>query len=85
MVEAELDEYCQRRPDLVPGGRWIYQYGPEERRRKNLEHVTLWTECVLEPSSFVVVRRHGERSARYHSQKCVQEALQDDPALSQGD
>ena len=85
MVEAELDEYCQRRPDLVPGERWIYQYGPEEQRRKNLEHVMLWTESVLEPSSVVVVHRHGERSAHYHSQKCVQEALQDVPALSQGD
>ena len=85
MVDAELDAYCQRRPELVPGGRCIYRYGPEERRRRNLEHVVLWTENVLEPSSVVVVRRYGERSPHYHSQRCVQEALQDVPALSQGD
>jgi len=84
-VGEELDEYCQRRPDMVLGGRWIYRYGPEDQSRKRLEHVMLWTEHVIVPSGVAVVRRYGERSAHYHDQRCVHDALQDVPALSQGD
>ena len=83
-MDAELEAYCQRRPDLIPGGRYIYRYGPEERRKGNLENLQLWTENVLDPSSVVVVRRHGERSQHFRTQRCLQEALEDVPPLSQG-
>ena len=83
-VDVELEAYCQRRPDLIPGGRYIYRYGPEERRKGNLENLQLWTENVLDPSSVVVVRRHGERSQHFRTQRCLQEALEDVPPLSQG-
>jgi len=84
-VGEELDAYCQRWPDLTPGGRWIYSYGPEERNRNAHKHMLLWVENVTEPSSIVVVRQYGERNAHYREQRCMQEALQGVPALSQGD